>query len=131
MCSVSYVFSTVPAFNSCTKCAGMSPDIINDHTPDCHPVSWAWMEPQVPDLQLNVASICKLCWSSMCLAYFFGTFIHQCLYDHTLAEVWSTGAGIKCLYCTGVNPFAYGVHNCDTLGMEGISGSDHEYNIGY
>ena len=29
--------STVPTFNSCTKCVGI-PGIMNDRTPDCHPV---------------------------------------------------------------------------------------------
>ena len=37
----------MPPFYSCTKCVD-SPGIIHYHTPDCHPVSWAWMLPQVP-----------------------------------------------------------------------------------
>ena len=32
---------TEPTFNSSTKCMG-SPVIINDRTPDCHPVFLAW-----------------------------------------------------------------------------------------
>ena len=34
--------STVPTFNSCTKCVG-SPGIIHNRTSDWHPVSWTWM----------------------------------------------------------------------------------------
>ena len=33
---------TVPTFDSCTKCMG-SPSIIHDHTPNRHPVPYAWM----------------------------------------------------------------------------------------
>ena len=47
--NVGTVHTTVPTFNSCIKCVGM-PGIIYDCTPDCHPVSWAWMRPHVPDL---------------------------------------------------------------------------------
>ena len=57
---------TVPTFNSCTRWVG-SLGIIHDSTPDCHPVSLAWML-ELP--QLNVALICKLRGSLMCLAYF-------------------------------------------------------------
>ena len=32
----------LPTSNNCTECLG-SPGIIHDRTPDCHPVSWAWM----------------------------------------------------------------------------------------
>ena len=35
----------------------------------------------------------------MCFAYFL-TVIRGCLYNKSLAEVRSTGAEIKCLYCT-------------------------------
>ena len=52
-------------FDSCTKCVGC-PGIIHDRTPDCHPVSWAWMTSQV-----NVAWICMLRGSLMCLGYIF------------------------------------------------------------
>ena len=31
---------------------------------------------------------------------FFGDVIHGCLNNQALADVRSTGAGIKCLYCT-------------------------------
>ena len=34
--------TTVPIFNSCTKCLG-SPGIIHNRTPDCHSISWPWM----------------------------------------------------------------------------------------
>ena len=46
----SYAFlpHKVPAFNICTKCVG-NPDMIHDRTPGCHPVSWTWIRPQVPN----------------------------------------------------------------------------------
>ena len=57
--------STVPTFNSCTKCVG-GLGKIRDRMPDCHPVSWAmdaWMTSQ-----LNVVLIHKLCESLICMA---------------------------------------------------------------
>ena len=57
--------STVPTFNSCTKCMCIS-GIIHDRTTDYHPVPWAWM-----NSQLNVALISKLRGQLICLAYFF------------------------------------------------------------
>ena len=50
--------------------------------------------------QLNVALIFKLRGSFMCLAYFFGHVTNWCLNKRALADVRSTGAGIKWLYCT-------------------------------
>ena len=88
---------TVPTFNSCTKCVG-SPGIIHDRTPDYHPVSWAWMNGWPHD-RTNVALIRKLRGSLMCLTYLWHV-IHGCLSDQALADVRSTGEGIKCLYCT-------------------------------
>ena len=41
--------------------------------------------------------------ATLCLAYFLTRLIHKCLYDQALADVRSTGAGIKCLYCTACN----------------------------
>ena len=38
----------VPAYNSCTNCS-VSPEIIHDHTPNCHTVSWV----QVPGLTIE------------------------------------------------------------------------------
>ena len=87
---------TVPTFNSCTKCKGSS-GIIHDRTPDCHRFSWTWMTSQ-----LNVALICKLRGKLMCLIYFWRDIL-GCLYNLALADVWSTGARIKCLYCTCIN----------------------------
>ena len=40
-----------------------------------------------------------LCGQLMCLSYLL-TFYHGCLYNQAFADVRSTGAGIKCLYCT-------------------------------
>ena len=79
----------MPTFNSCTKCPG----IIHERTPDCHPVSWAWMTSQ-----LNLALIRKLLGSLMCLAYCYDM-LSTSLYDQAMADVRSTGAEIKCLYC--------------------------------
>ena len=88
------LINTVPIFYSCTKCVG-SPGIMHDRMPDCHPASWAWMTSQ-----LNVALICKLPGSLMCLAYFFVVHvIHRLLYNLILADVWLTGAVIECMYC--------------------------------
>ena len=46
---------TVPAFNCCTKCTGRL-GIIREGTPDCYPVSRAWMRPLIS--QLNISLIC-------------------------------------------------------------------------
>ena len=82
---------TVPTFDSCTKCMG-SPGIINDHTSDYHPVSWARMT-----LQLNEALVRKLRGSLMCLACFDMLSI-SVFYNQSLAVVRSTVAGIR--FCT-------------------------------
>ena len=49
--------------------------------------------------QLNVFLIHKLRGSLVCLAYIL-TCYQACLYNRTLEDVWSTGLGITCLYCT-------------------------------
>ena len=49
--------------------------------------------------QLNVGLICKLRGSLMCLAYFLTCYPWVFVQPGT-ADVRSTGAGIKCLYCT-------------------------------
>ena len=36
------LFCTVPTFNSCIKCVGTL-GIIQEPSPSCHPMSWAWM----------------------------------------------------------------------------------------
>ena len=68
--------STVPTFNSCTKCMG-SPGIIHDRTTIAAQPTWV----------IDV------------LGLLFWHVIHGCLYNRALADVQSTGAGIKCLYC--------------------------------
>ena len=75
--------STVPAFNSCTKRVG-STSVIYDSSPDRHAVSCAWMTSQRWSL---------IAW------LIFKLVIYGCLYNPALADVQSTGAGIKCLYC--------------------------------
>ena len=59
----SFSLLTLPTYNSCTRCVG-SFSTIHDRSPDCHPVSSAWMTSQ-----LNVALIRK---PLIGLAYFFG-----------------------------------------------------------
>ena len=55
---------TVLAVIPYTKCPG----ITHDHTPEYHPVSWAWMRP--PPRPHSVALIRKLLRSFMWLAFF-------------------------------------------------------------
>ena len=50
------------------------------------------------DLITESTLIRNLCVSLMCMACFFWHFIHGCLYNQALADVRSTGAGIKYLY---------------------------------
>ena len=57
--------------------------------------------------QLNVALICKLCGSLMCLAFLTGVF-----YNQALADVRSTGAWIKCLFCSSSNLNLTPVYGC-------------------
>ena len=50
------------------------------------------------DLITKLALIRKLCESLMCLAYFLTCYSNYgCLYNRALANVLSTGGGIKCL----------------------------------
>ena len=49
--------------------------------------------------QLNVVLIGKLYGPFMCLAYFSTIVILECVYNQAQADVWLTGAGIKCLIC--------------------------------
>ena len=52
---LSVYLSTVMTLNSCTKCVG-STGRIHDCTPDCHPVSRAWLTWMTS--QLNAALMC-------------------------------------------------------------------------
>ena len=85
--------TTVPTFNSCTKCLG--------HCTRPH----ARLQPSFLDMdarmtsQLNVGLIGELHGSLMCFDMFLWHVIHGCLYNQALADVRSTDAGIKCLYC--------------------------------
>ena len=54
----------------------------------------AWMTSK-----LNAALIRTLRGSLMCLAYFFDMVPNGVFHNQALADVWSTDAGIKCLYC--------------------------------
>ena len=49
-------------------------------------------------LEMNVALIHKLRGSLMCLTCFWHV-IYRCLYNQALADVRSTGAGIKYIFC--------------------------------
>ena len=65
--------STVPTFNSCTKCL-VRPGIIHDRTPNFHPVSWRWMH-----VRLNVVLVRKL----LCAWFIFETLsISVCTTSH-------------------------------------------------
>ena len=86
----------MPTFNSCTKCVG-SPGKIHDHMPDCHPVSWAWIY-EWPTTERNFDS--QATWVIDVVIVFHCNVIHGCLYNQAMADIRSTGAGIKCLYCT-------------------------------
>ena len=79
--------------------------ILHVRTPGCHTISGAWMTSQ-----LNVSLMCKLRWSLICLAYFLTNYIHGCSYNQALADVRSTGARIKCLYCSVARN--YKLHFC-------------------
>ena len=74
-----------------------SPGIIHDRTPDC--------QPKFPEHGLLITSTERsfdLQVACHCYAWviFLLHDIHWCLYNQALADVRSTGAGIKCLYCT-------------------------------
>ena len=78
------------------ECMG-SPGIIDNRTPKCHPVSWAWMHGWPYNwTELWLASYVSH-WRAWLLVWHV---MHGCLYDQILADVRSTGAGIKCLYCS-------------------------------
>ena len=91
------VWSTVPASNPCTKFVG-SPGMIHDRTPDCHPVSWAWMQPHSPELTTERSVDSSSTWVTDVLGISFCHIIHGCLFNQALADFRSTGAGIKCMY---------------------------------
>ena len=87
--------TTVPTFNSCTKCVGR-PGRIHDRTPECSPIFFG-MDVYMTS-QLILALIRKLRVSSMYLAYFLRCYT-RCLYNQALPDVRSTGAGIKYSFC--------------------------------
>ena len=86
---------TVPTFDSSTECVG-GPGIIHNRIPNYHQVSWE----------------CMLRWPHNWAYLWFGGYMchgcawhifwyvnRRCLYIQAQADVWSTGAGIKCMYC--------------------------------
>ena len=90
------VHATVPTFNSCTKWLGNPGHNTQPHAqlPPSFLVTDAWMISQ-----LNVALIGKLHGSLLCLAHFFDRWLSMFLYNQSLADVRSTGAGMKYLHC--------------------------------
>ena len=83
---------TVVSYNSCTECLGR-PGIIHDRTPDCNSFSCIWMH-RWPH-NWFVSYVCH------CGAWLiFRHVIHGYLYNQALADVRSTGVGIKGLYCS-------------------------------
>ena len=83
---------TVPAFNSCTKCAGC-PGIIHNCTPDRQFRGHGCMCDVTTERSFFSH---KLSVSLMCFAYFLNC-CYKCFYNQALADVQSTGAGIKFL----------------------------------
>ena len=77
-----------------TKCVG----ILHDRMPNCEPVSWTWMRPQVPGLTTERSFVSQATWVIDVLGLFFCHDINGCLYDQALAGVRLTGAGIRCPY---------------------------------
>ena len=76
---------TVQAFNSCTKYMG-SPGIIHNRMPDCHPVSWTWMIPQVLDLK-NERSLYL---QTMCVIDVLGLLFWHVFHGVCTARHWQT-----------------------------------------
>ena len=93
---------TVATLNSCTECVSC-PAIVHDRTPDCYPVSWACMPPQVPDFTVTKCSFeSEATWVIDVLVYFLTSYLWF-YSNHALTDIRSTGAGIKCLYCRPFN----------------------------
>ena len=90
---------TVPTFNSCTKC-GASPGIIHDRTPDAT-YSILLGTDASDDLTTERSFDSQATWVIDGPGISFWHVIHRFLYNQALADVRSTGAGIKCLYCIG------------------------------
>ena len=85
------IFYTVPTFIFCTKCLG---SLVIIHYRSSFLGMDGWLTSQ-----LNVALIGKSTLVIDMLGLLFGMLLHGYLYKQELADVWSTGAEIKCLYC--------------------------------
>ena len=97
------VHRTVPSFNSCTKCA-CSPGVIHDRTPD-NATQFLWHG--CMDVTSKYKSILIVFDSQATtlidvLVLFFDLLSIGCLYNHALADVQSTSAGIEFLPLWGV-----------------------------
>ena len=86
---------TVPTFNCCTKCLGTGRNTRPHARLSSSFLGMDALRTSIPKVPL----ICKLCWSLVYLVYFL-TCYSWIVYDQTLSDAQSTGAGIKCLYCT-------------------------------
>ena len=61
--------STVATFNFCNECTG-NPGITDDRTPDCHPVSWAWMHGS-PDNGMKLWFVHVSCVGHWCISFWY------------------------------------------------------------
>ena len=97
----------MPTFDSCTKCVG-SPGIINARTLDCFQSIDDLATERSFDSQATwVIDVLRL---SLLSLYNF----HGYVYNQTLADDLSTGAGIKYLYCT-MNTFLQIDEKCPSV----------------
>ena len=76
-----------------------NPGIIHGHTPECHMVSWSWMHAWKTSTTER-SFVLQAMWVIYVLGFNFDMLSTNVCYDQALEEVRSTGAGIKCLYCT-------------------------------
>ena len=88
--------TTVSTFTSGTKCLG-SLDIIHDRTLGWHLVSFSWMHKWTVPIERSFELQAR--WVINVFGLFHWHVIYGCLYTQAPADFWSTGAGIKCLYC--------------------------------
>ena len=94
---------TVPTFNFCTKCVGR-PGMIHDRTPKFpgHEFLDDFTTEQSFDSQATYVG-------HRCI-WLISHITHECLYSQALVDVRSTGAGVKCLYCSFVCSSMYSLY---------------------
>ena len=101
--------TTLLMFNSCTKGLG-SAGIIHNLMPDCHPVCWALMRPQVPGLTTG---------RSFGFASHVGHWVIDVLRLFSYLYNRSSGAGITCLYYMWYVCTIATIVNVETFCLEG------------